>query len=416
MAGPYPLPTLAPTITAQGISIPSFEDVLASLQASYRAIYGQDVDLAADTQDGQWIAVQAQAIYDLNDVIVQVYNSFSPSYAQRTQLSSLVKINGLRRQNATQSTAPVELIGQAGTFIAAGILADDFGNDWFLPSNVMIPLGGSITVTMTCDTPGAVTLSNGSTTIGTGGGLTFVTIVAGWQSATTTSAAAVGLPVETDSTLRQRQAVSTSLPASTPLQALLGAVANLPGVERYAVYENDTSVTLANGIPPHSIAVVIEGGSVTQVAQAIELFKNPGTSTYGTTQEVVLDPAGVPDTINLYILTEQSVYVAVVLTPLTGWSTATGTLIQNSVAAYVGGLPAGQNVEYNKIWASANLSGTAATTSSGLGQPQLDQLSTTFEITSLLIGTNYPPTATIDIAIPFYAGASCPALNVTVTP
>ncbi len=39
-------------------------------------------------------------------------------------------------------------------------------------------------------------------------------------------AAAVGLPVESDATLRQRQSRSTSLPAQSVIEAIFGAVVN----------------------------------------------------------------------------------------------------------------------------------------------------------------------------------------------
>jgi uncharacterized phage protein gp47/JayE len=416
MSGPYPLATLAPTVTSAGITIPAYADVLASLQASYRNIYGQDVDLAADTQDGQWIAIQAQAISDLNDAIVGAYNGYSPTYAQGVQLSSQVKLNGLRRESAGNSQAPVNLVGVAGTLIVAGILSDDFGNDWALPPNITIPLGGAIVVTMTCQTPGAVILESGSTTVGSNGGLSFVTVVANWQSATTTAAATQGEAVETDAALRQRQSVSTSLPAQTPLQSILAAVANLPNVGRYAIYENDTASPDANGLTPHTIAVVVEGGSATTIAQTIELYKNPGTGTYGSTQEVVQDPTGVPDVVNFFFLTEVQVYFAVALTPLTGFVATTAGVVLNAIAYAIGSLPVGQNVGYSRVVAAANLSGTAAVASSGLTQAQLDALATTFEVASLYLGlTLNPSSGESDLVILFYQAAECPTANGTVT-
>ena len=66
----------APTIDAAGIRAPQFADILTWLQDQYRAIYGADVYLEADSQDGQWIAVQALAIFDTLQVAQATYNSF----------------------------------------------------------------------------------------------------------------------------------------------------------------------------------------------------------------------------------------------------------------------------------------------------------------------------------------------------
>ena len=74
--------TTAPTIDATGITAPSYADVLAFIQAKYQAIYGADIYLGNDSQDGQFLGVIAQAISDANSVAVAVYNAFSPATAQ----------------------------------------------------------------------------------------------------------------------------------------------------------------------------------------------------------------------------------------------------------------------------------------------------------------------------------------------
>src|SRR5258707_13075166 len=63
----------------------------------YQGSYGVDVYLADDSQDGQWISVQAQAAFDSAAQGASTYNSFSPISSQGTGLSRLVKINGLER-------------------------------------------------------------------------------------------------------------------------------------------------------------------------------------------------------------------------------------------------------------------------------------------------------------------------------
>jgi uncharacterized phage protein gp47/JayE len=415
MPGPYPLATLAPVITQAGITAPSFADILASKIASYQQIYGADVSLDPSTQDGQAIAIEALGVYNNNQAIVANYLSYSPTYAQGAQLSSMVKINGLQRQAASSSTVPVSVVGQAGTRIAAGMFQDEFGNDWTLPPNVLIPNAGDITVTATCQVPGAVILAEGETTTPPSGTLTILTPQQGLQSITTTAAALPGEPVETDALLRQRQSISTGLPAQTPAQSILAAVANSAGVGRYAIYENDTGSTNGLGIPRNSISLVVEGGNATTIAQIIQAKKIPGGGTYGTTSVVVLDPSGIPVTIDFYFATEVQIYFTVTINPLGGYSANTGALIVAAIAAYIATLPLGSNVEYNKLYAAGNLSGTAALAVSGQSQGQLDVLSSTYEITALTVGTAPAPVGTVDIPLLFYDATQCPVANGSLT-
>uniref|UniRef100_UPI0039E14609 hypothetical protein n=1 Tax=Anabaena sp. CCY 9910 TaxID=3103870 RepID=UPI0039E14609 len=81
-----------------------------------------------------------------------------------------------------------------------------------------------------------------------------------WQTVINPTAATPGQPVEFDATLRTRQAVSVALPSRTVLEGTVGAVASVDGVVRYRAYENDTNSTDSNGIPSHSISMVVDGG------------------------------------------------------------------------------------------------------------------------------------------------------------
>jgi len=402
MATTFPLATLACTIGPDGISCPSYADILGSLTASFQSIYGSDIYIDPDSQDGQALALYAQAINDGNQADVTVFLGYSPSYAQGAALASQVKINGIRKQAASNSTAVCNVGGQVGTPINDGVAADTNGNLWNLPASVVIPPAGTIAVTVTAQQPGAITAIAGAIN-------EINTPTRGWQSISNPAPAAPGNPVQSDPALRQQQAASTSLPAQTPLQAIIANVANTPGIGRNAIYNNPTSATDSNGLPGHSIAVVVEGGSITTIAQAIEVKKSPGTGTFGTTEETVLDPAGVPVTINLFVLSEINIFVQVVIVPLTGYVSTTGTLLINAVVAYLAGFAIGQDSLLGKLFGSANLSGDAATSSSGLTQAQLDVLSNTYNLPvsniyqgrsdMLVTGVPYTAgTATINIA------------------
>ena len=104
--------TTAPTIDANGITAPTYADVLEYLKEQFRGIYGADTYLEADSQDGQLLAVFASAINDANAVAIAIYNSFSPSTAQGAALASNVKINGITKHASSYSTADLLLVGQ----------------------------------------------------------------------------------------------------------------------------------------------------------------------------------------------------------------------------------------------------------------------------------------------------------------
>lgn len=372
------LETLSATIDETGIYIPQYVEILESLMDSFRSIYGQDIDLAADTQDGQWLAILAKAVYDTNATTVSVYNAYSPTYAVGAGLSSLVKLNGLKRKIATYSSVVVELIGTVGTIIANGAVSDDNGNRWILPPYITIPLEGFVNVTATAGSVGDIRAEADTVTH-------IATPTPGWFSVNNPVPATIGAPVESDALLRQRQAVSTSLPAVNPATSILAAVLAVSGVERARIYENGTDAADSLGIPAHSIAVLVEGGDTVDIATAIANSKAPGTGVYGPVQVVVHDLRGVPNTINYFVLDEQQVYFKITIQPLRGYVSTTALLVVNSIVQYINSSRIGDPVYHNKLFAPANLQGEAAETATGLTQINLDQLSKTFNVIEILL-------------------------------
>lgn len=339
------LTSVAAQITAAGISAPSYDAAYLWLVAQYQAIYGTDVILTADTQDGQWLAILAQAITDVNAAAIAVYNSFSPVTAQGTGLASVVKINGLQKKIASNSSCPVTITGTAGTTISDGLVKDDAGLTWSLPTTVVIPAESSIVVTATCQTAGAVAAAVGSIT-------TIATPTRGWLSATNAAAASPGSDGESDAALRARQSRSTALPAVTPMESIAAAVEQLPGVTRVNYSHNDTGITNDDGVPAHSFCLVVEGGDASAIAQTIAANKL-GAGTYGSISRTVIDSRGVPSIIKYDTPTGKRIVVDISIKPLPGYTVGIGNAIISAVAAYITGLNIGSEVDLNNVIAAA---------------------------------------------------------------
>lgn len=356
-------------IDSSGYHFADYPAFLAYLVTSYQNIYGPDVYLGSDSQDGQWLGVQAQALYDSAALGGSIYNSFSPATAQGVGLSRNVKLNGLRRQAASFSTVELAIGGTVFTAITNGIAIDDLNQQWALPSSVIIPEAGTITVTATSVAPGAIQAQPGSIT-------SIFTPTQGWQTVNNATAATVGTAAESDAALRNRQAISTSLPAQTVFDATIGAVANVSGVTALSPYENDTDLTDANGLPPHSISLVVEGGTDDDIAQTILDYKTPGTNTYGTTSVPLVDPKGVPITINFFRPTLAPIGVQITLIPLSGWVTSNETIISAAVAAYISAIPIGGSIILTKLYAVAYVPNTTAAGTFNIESISLSQCAT----------------------------------------
>lgn len=391
-----PLPTVTiPTCTIDdtGIHKPEFAAVKSALETLFRSVYGQDIYIDADSQDGQLIGALALAFSDSNAMAVSVYNSFSPSTGQGLGLSSNVKINGITRKVPSLSTVDLLLVGQAGTTIVNGIATDAAGVQWYLPASVTIPAGGSVTATASPASAGAVTApANTITVIGTP--------TRGWQTVTNPAAATPGQPVESDAQLRLRQAASTALPSRSIMEGIVGAVLSITGVTRVRAYENDTPATDANGIPANSLCMVIDGGDSTAIATAIITKKTPGTALYGSTSVTINDVYGIPRIVKFQRPSLVTIKYAITVKALAGYTAAVEASIQASLVAWTTARSIGEPLFYTRALVPANLYG-------GPG-------STTFEITAMTFG-RVGALGTSDVVLLFSEAATSVAADVVIT-
>ena len=200
----------------------------------------------------------------------------------------------------------------------------------------------------------------------------------------------IAAAVETDAELRRRQAISTALPSLTVFEGTLGAVASIPGVTRSRGYENDGGLPDADGIPAHSICMVVEGGDTAAIAEAIAAKKGPGAGTYGTTEALVRDKYGVPNVIKFFRPAETPVYATVTIRPFPGYLSTTGESIRKNVAEHINGLNIGDDVSLSRLYSPANAANAAS-----------------YDIESITLGTSQGAQSAANVAVAFNAVASC---------
>lgn len=381
-------------VTENGISAPPYEEVLTYFQSEARRIFGDDINLDADTQDGQLIAIFAAAVSDVNAQAIATYNAFSPLTAKGIALDNVVAVNGVTRQQATASQVDLRLIGQAGTTIINGVAVDSFENRWLLPAQVIIPVSGEITVTAVAEELGAIEASaNSITKIGTP--------TLGWQSVTNPLAATVGVSVETDDHLRTRQTQSTALPSVALWEGIIASLLDLDGVTRVSGVNNDTDQTDGNGVPAHTIAMIVEGGQVDEIGKTIFLKKCEGTGTFGDVETTYIDDYGFPNKISFSRPTVVPIYVTMTISPAIDYISTVADELKERIVTYINSLAIGTSVNIGRVLTSALSS-----------CPGVD---TRFDIVSIVMGTSSGSQSSASIPIKWNEAALCSLENVTIT-
>ena len=265
-----------------GLNIEPLNELVTRLEESFKDIYGSDINVEANSPDGQMINIFAQAIEDVKEVIKDVYNSFAISTATGRSLDTRVALNGLARAGATNTITPVSVtvdqnVTLQGLDSVGGnpfTVQDDTENNFQLQDEIAL-------------TPGTYSLNfqaeeDGNIEVTLNTIQTIVTLQAGVVSVDNPdSPIVVGVDEETDQQLRARQQRSVALPSQGYLDGLDGALLAVKDVFDSKVYENDTPVTDVNGIPPHSIWAVVDGGEEQDIGDTIRLKKTAGCGTKG---------------------------------------------------------------------------------------------------------------------------------------
>lgn len=351
-------------IDADGFSRADFAAILDFYQSGSRTIWGKDLYLGPDSQEGDFLGLMASKVDECFKAAEGAYSSHSPATAIGEGLSRNVKTNGIARRVATNSLVDLRIIGQQGTTINAGVVEDSNRRRWaFIDTAIVIDASGEITKTAQCEDLGAIQAPAGTIT-------KIATPTRGWQTVTNDAAATPGIAVESDGELRLRQSESTMLPSRSVMEDVVGAVASIPGVKRHRGYENTTNVTDDDGVPGHTIAIVAEGGDADAIARTIHRIKTAGTGTFardadhfngsgaedlaksqaiedrvaplpGGTTITVVDQKGVPTDINFIRPTLVAIKVQVTIGALPNFVDTTADEIKNLVAGYVGGSEAG---------------------------------------------------------------------------
>ena len=280
------------SLDATGLRVKSTTEIIADLAAAMQAIYGPDINVAPNSPDGQFINIFAQASSDMLELLLGVYNSFSPVTAYGVLLDQRVALNGVFRNKGTFTLTNVAVtVSQAVTLPGLDAAIDDpngtgftiqdgSGNSFILTSTTYLGSPGTSTLTFRSQAIGAVqTIPNTLTNQ--------LTRVLGVTAVNNPEAAySLGVDEETDAQLRTRTARSFALASTGGADAVEAALHSIGDVTDALVIENATPATLL-GTPANSIWVIVTGGTPLGIAAAIYAKKGIGCGMRGAQTYVI---------------------------------------------------------------------------------------------------------------------------------
>lgn len=273
------------TIDDTGIVPTTLSEYQESLRAAFRAAFGESIDLDPKSPQGQFIDNLALSMSQSDDAIVSVAGAVNIFRAFESQLEGLASLLGIPKKEAESTIVTADLGGTPGTIIPAGSRAkSDAGDLYELDNDTQLSVGGTASSSMSSIETGPIELLAGELA-------SVVDVVPGWETVVNPADGVIGRDIESDVEYRQRYFIELFRNALSVLDSVISAISEVDNVIEVIGVENDTSspIVIQNvTIGAHSIAMVVEGGLDSDIADAIRLKKTGGTATTGTTS--VSDP------------------------------------------------------------------------------------------------------------------------------
>ena len=276
---------MSDTFNDNGLQISTRPELVEGLTQDFQRIYGADINVDQSSPDGQLLNIFAQGGTDIRELLMQVYNSFDPDNCSGKVLDSRCAINNIFRKGGTFTTVAIDITTDRTVTLqglddnyndvnATGYTIQDSAGNQFILVSTQTLQAGTTRVLFRSKEIGAVQTTLNTITIP-------VTIVLGVVSVNNPVDATEGENEESDYDLKVRRRQSVSIGSSGYLNGLLATVLQLDGVTDAALYENYTGSTDANGTPAHCMWLVVEGGSDSEIADAIYRKKSYGCNMRG---------------------------------------------------------------------------------------------------------------------------------------
>lgn len=331
---------MADSFTSNGLTVATNPELVTQLENDFKAIYGNDINIEQNSPDGQLINIFAQGGTDVRELISQLYTSFDPDMASGRILDQRCAINNVFRKGGTFTEVDITIVTDRTVSLdgvdanyndpeATGYtIQDDAGNQFVLATSQTLVSGTNSGIRFRAKEVGAVeTIANTITTP--------VTVVLGVISVNNPAKGTTGIDEETDAQLKIRRRKSLSIGASGYLNGLEAALSQLDGVTGAKVYENYEDTIDPDGIPPHCIWCVVDGGSSADIADTIFKKRSAGCDMYGSLSYTIITPSGRNFVAKWSNSTPQTLYIKFNIQKTVSTATFDTTAIANYVTSHL---------------------------------------------------------------------------------
>lgn len=261
-------------VSGDSVIVPDTGAITQQVQNEWQNAFGASLSLNPSTPQGRIIEMSVTARRAVLETCALVANQINIDYATGQFLDGVASLFTINRKAATGSYALCTVTGVPGTVIPSGSrVSNTDGNIFISRNSVTLDGSGSATVYFYSENKGAIPAALNTITA-------INSPVNGWETVSNDIASGIfiGSEQESDSAFRARVKASR-YSGLAMLGSIKSALNQLDGISGYALYNNPTNanktVTNEDGtdspvvLSPHSICLIVAGGSNQDIADAL---------------------------------------------------------------------------------------------------------------------------------------------------
>ena len=296
-----------------GFTVKPYSQIQSELQASFQAVFGNELDVSPQSNFGQEINNMSQQLSTMWELLQAIYSGFNPDSASGAQLDDACARVNVKRLAATPSVAVVMLYGTIGTVIPSGHTIAQTGTllQLTLNSGITIQQSASGDITLAVKTVlnnqiYTITVNGTPYTYTSSGSATAAAIIAGLTSAlgaisniTITNPTATTLRLfATDGMTAFNCQIDSNLQVNTlgtpgNYNASVSGAVSFPANTLTKIVNAISGLATVNNLIPATIGVNLESDNALRVRRLLAL-KSIGRGTDGAiAQNIIQNVTGV---------------------------------------------------------------------------------------------------------------------------
>ena len=240
-------------------------DCFADIETAMQSNVAPVIDMSATQPLGALAAATSNELALLWAVAGVCYGGLNPANASGFVADAVASYTGTQRSQDTFGQVVATLTLEASAQVGTGALAAVTGQPtdmWellgpcnadgtgYVPGPVSATNAGTYYAMFQCTAPGTIEALAGTLTV-------IVSTSSGWDAITNALDATAGAATEDDAALLAKRTEELASSGNGTVDALEAALYELSGVLGATVNENDTEATDGNGVPAHSMHVVL---------------------------------------------------------------------------------------------------------------------------------------------------------------